>query len=147
MQLCQWASHVERAIQQVHVYFHRLGTRGGPSRRSMTHHAMGAEQCYAVQNALRWLSIRGTPSAYTWDQFLERDVFALADSSTLSFFVGQVSSTFVQKWVVPIGRTSVAMARFEPLIPGVLLTHFVDVEAGRPGFMEGMRGPDWRGHV
>ena len=51
-------------------------------------------------------------------------------------------STFVQKWAVPIGRMPVAMARFEPLIPNVLLTHFADVEAGRLGFMEGIRGPD-----
>ena len=64
------------------------------------------------------------------------------NSSTLSFFAGQVSNTFVQKWVVPIGKTPVAMAHFEPLIPGVLLTHFADVEAGRSGFMEGMGGPD-----
>ena len=60
----------------------------------------------------------------------------------MSFFARQVSSTFVQKWAIPIGKTPVAMARFEPLIPSVLLTHFADVEAGRPGFMGDMRGPD-----
>ena len=60
----------------------------------------------------------------------------------MSFFAGQVSNTFVQKWAIPIGRTPVAMALFEPLIPGVLLTHFADVEAGRLGFMGGMRGPN-----
>ena len=42
VQLCQWASHVEGATQQ-RVYFHGLGTRGGPSRGSMAHHAMGAK--------------------------------------------------------------------------------------------------------
>ena len=94
VQLCQWALHVEGATQQ-RVYFHGSGTRGGPSRGSMAHHAMGAKRCYAVQNALQWLSIRGTPSAYTWDQFLEHDVSTLADSCTLSFFAGQVSNTFV----------------------------------------------------
>ena len=50
---------------QQRVYFHGLGTRDGPSRGSMAHNAMGVKRCYGVQNALRWLFIKGTPSAYT----------------------------------------------------------------------------------